>query len=364
MLTRKRLLLAVAVVVLIPAAAVAWWLVSPLFISKTVEEEFPFAFNAVVPTDMTMSEVENVMAAMAKVGQEVNEPMSDMTDKMSGAVEPFQIAAEMPTPMTSAAPSPTNTATPMAAANVLGMRTGQRIESDIRSFTLEDLTVEVGVTVAWTNQDAATHTVTAGSPGIPTGKWDSGALAQGAGYNFTFDEVGVFSYLCKIHPDAMQAVVRVVAKLEPTSTPAPAPTATAEPEPTATPTASPTPVPVVVGPVKLKEGSFRDADSAHKGSGQATIYRGPDGSLLLRLEGFNVTNGPELHVLLSPHPNPENRNDVKRPGYVDLGKLKGNRGNQNYQIPDDVDLAAQRSVVIYCKPFHVIFSVASLQDEG
>lgn len=76
MLTRKRLLWAVAVVVLIPAAAAAWWLVFPLFISKTVEKEFPFAFNAVVPTDMTIFEAENVMAAIAKVAQEVNEPMS------------------------------------------------------------------------------------------------------------------------------------------------------------------------------------------------------------------------------------------------------------------------------------------------
>ena len=50
------------------------------------------------------------------------------------------------------------------------------------------------------------------------------------------------------------------------------------------------------------------------------------------------------------------------PGYVDLGKLKGNKGNQNYEIPDDVDIASMRSVTIYCKPFQVIFSVAPLQD--
>ena len=53
---------------------------------------------------------------------------------------------------------------------------------------------------------------------------------------------------------------------------------------------------------KLKTGSFRDADRAHKGSGQATIYRGPDGSHVLRLEDLNVTNGPDLHVILTPHP--------------------------------------------------------------
>ena len=116
--------------------------------------------------------------------------------------------------------------------------------------------------------------------------------------------------------------------------------------------------------VKLKNGSFRDADGFHKGSGQATIYRGPDGSHLLRLENLNVTNGPDLRVLLSPHQDPMSRSEVKTPGYVELAKLKGNKGDQNYVVPDDVDVAAQRSVIIYCKPFHVIFSVAPLEVVG
>ena len=115
-------------------------------------------------------------------------------------------------------------------------------------------------------------------------------------------------------------------------------------------------------PVVLKTGNFRDADNFHRGSGQATVFRGPDGSNLLRLEEFNVTNGPDLHVLLTPHPNPISRGDLTSAGYIDLGKLKGNQGNQNYAIPDDVDISAQMSVVIYCVPFHVVFSVASLQE--
>ena len=116
------------------------------------------------------------------------------------------------------------------------------------------------------------------------------------------------------------------------------------------------------GAVKLKTGNLRDADKFHKGRGGATIYRGPDGTHLLRLENLDVTNGPDLHVILTPHGDPESRDDVHVTGYIDLGKLKGNKGNQNYEIPDSVNVTSQGSVVIYCKPFHVIFSVAPLQD--
>ena len=110
----------------------------------------------------------------------------------------------------------------------------------------------------------------------------------------------------------------------------------------------------------VKTGTFRDGESRHHGSGRATIYRIEDGSHVLRLEDFRVTNGPDLRVLLSSHPDPENPHDVKDQGYLELGKLKGNRGNQNYEIPAGVDINGQQSVVIYCKPFSVVFSVASL----
>ena len=108
-------------------------------------------------------------------------------------------------------------------------------------------------------------------------------------------------------------------------------------------------------------GSFKDADAFHRGSGTATIYRTPDGSEVLRLEGLNVTNGPALHVVLSTHPDPERSQQVKQEGFVDLGDLKGNRGNQNYPIPAGVDTSIHKSVVIYCYPFAVVFSVATLE---
>ena len=114
------------------------------------------------------------------------------------------------------------------------------------------------------------------------------------------------------------------------------------------------------GPERLKSGMFSDRDRIHKGSGEAILYRSEDGSHLLRLENLNVTNGPDLHVLLSPHPNPDNREEVKAPGHFSLGPLKGNRGNQNYPIPADMDASSIGSVIIYCVPFQVIFTIAPL----
>lgn len=122
------------------------------------------------------------------------------------------------------------------------------------------------------------------------------------------------------------------------------------------------PMPEVVKdaqPVLLAQGSFQDADSFHKGSGSAVLYRLPDGPHILRFENFRVTNGPALHVLLAKHPSPTSRIHVKE-GYIDLGSLKGNIGSQNYEIPVGTDISQFKSVVIYCMPFHVVFSTATL----
>lgn len=118
----------------------------------------------------------------------------------------------------------------------------------------------------------------------------------------------------------------------------------------------------MLAPDAVKVGEFRDGDSFHRGSGNATIYDlGTDG-FVLRFEDFNVINGPDLRVLLTTHPDPMGRGDVHADDvtYVELGKLKGNIGNQNYLIPSDVNVYDQRSVVIYCKPFQVVFAVAPL----
>ena len=109
----------------------------------------------------------------------------------------------------------------------------------------------------------------------------------------------------------------------------------------------------------VAQGNFVDADDFHKGSGTATIYQQGD-EIALRFEDFNVTNGPDLHVILTKHPAPASRSDVGE-DYIDLGSLKGNMGNQNYTIPAGTDLSQYQSVVIYCVPFHVIFATATLK---
>lgn len=112
------------------------------------------------------------------------------------------------------------------------------------------------------------------------------------------------------------------------------------------------------GPVLVVSGPFEDFDDFHEGTGSATIYQLDDGTHVLRFEDFEVTNGPDLHVLLVPNGAPDGRDDIT--GYVDLGSLKGNIGDQNYDIPADVDVSEYDSVVIYCQPFHVIFSTATI----
>lgn len=119
----------------------------------------------------------------------------------------------------------------------------------------------------------------------------------------------------------------------------------------------------MLAPDHVKSGEFRDADSFHRGSGSATIWDlGTDG-YVLRFEDFRVTNGPDLRVLLSTHSDPMGRGDVNGSAFVELDSLKGNVGNQNYLIPDDVDVDDHHSVVIYCWPFQVVFSVAPLSSQ-
>jgi len=110
-------------------------------------------------------------------------------------------------------------------------------------------------------------------------------------------------------------------------------------------------------PKILKRGNFVDADFIHKGTGMAYILESPEGGKILRFENLDITNGPDLFVYLAETKTPTG--DLKSLGnYIDLGRLKGNIGNQNYELP--ADITGYNSIVIWCKKFDVLFPYAIL----
>lgn len=104
-----------------------------------------------------------------------------------------------------------------------------------------------------------------------------------------------------------------------------------------------------------RSGAFSGADEFHFGRGTARIVEaGAGGAATLRLEDFEVRNGPDLYIYLSPSA------DGYADGAIELGRLKADKGNQNYDIPAGTDLDSVRSVVIWCRQFAVQFAAAPL----
>ena len=97
----------------------------------------------------------------------------------------------------------------------------------------------------------------------------------------------------------------------------------------------------------------------HQSSGTVLLIQLVGGGRILRLENLATSNGPDLRVYLSTTPASADWHGYDR-DYVDLGALKGNLGNQNYALPDSVDITRYRSAVIWCRQFKVGFAVASL----
>ena len=100
-------------------------------------------------------------------------------------------------------------------------------------------------------------------------------------------------------------------------------------------------------------------DRAHHASGTVRVLRLADGARVLRLEGLDVENGPDLYVTLAAAAADAPEDAFDR-DYVSLGRLKGNKGDQTYALPAGLDLAGFRSLVIWCKRFSVAFGTASL----
>ena len=101
----------------------------------------------------------------------------------------------------------------------------------------------------------------------------------------------------------------------------------------------------------------------HATSGRASIYKGMDGKTVLRLTNFKTSNGPDVHVLLIAAKDAEDNQNFlsSMTERVELGKLKGNEGDQNYEIPAGTDLGKFKTVAIYCERFNATFGAAPLE---
>jgi hypothetical protein len=122
-------------------------------------------------------------------------------------------------------------------------------------------------------------------------------------------------------------------------------------------------------PAQAQEGKGKIVETGtfhgkvHSTSGRATIYQGEDGSLVLRLSNFKTSNGPDVHVILVAVKDADDdanflKSSTER---VELGKLKGNEGDQNYEIPSGTDLSKYQTVSVYCERFNANFGAAPLE---
>jgi hypothetical protein len=111
---------------------------------------------------------------------------------------------------------------------------------------------------------------------------------------------------------------------------------------------------------QLASGQFHSG--AHETKGMATVFQLADGKKTLRLTNFATSNGPDVHVYLVAAEDAKDSAAVTNAGFVDLGTLKGNIGDQNYELPANADLAKYRAVTIWCKRFSVNFGTAPLMN--
>ena len=126
------------------------------------------------------------------------------------------------------------------------------------------------------------------------------------------------------------------------------------------PTTTTTTEAVPEGPVLLSSSEW--ISLGHPGTGTVLVYRQPDGSHVIRFEDLAVSNGPDLLVILSASPLVDDQNAYSEVEYVSLGDLKGNKGNQNYEVPADVNIGDYQTVAIWCRRFNYTFNAADIHS--
>lgn len=132
--------------------------------------------------------------------------------------------------------------------------------------------------------------------------------------------------------------------------------ATGEPSPGPQATAAPAPVTTVMAQGDL-------VSQEHETTGTVQLLRLPDESLVVRLEDLNTSDGPDVKIWLTDAPvtpGLDGAGVFDDGRWVDLGALKGNRGNANYPVPTGTDISGLTSVSIWCDRFNVSFGAAEL----
>ena len=99
------------------------------------------------------------------------------------------------------APSPTSAPATDGPSSAVTIPRGAEVLGN-RAFTPDDVDISVGTTVTWTNTDSVAHTSTSNASG-----WDSGTIAPGRRFSFTYQTAGTFPYHCAIHPGMVGTVV-------------------------------------------------------------------------------------------------------------------------------------------------------------
>ncbi len=112
-------------------------------------------------------------------------------------------------------------------------------------------------------------------------------------------------------------------------------------------------------PEILAQGDFHSG--AHETKGTAAVYELPDGKRVLRFSNFETSNGPDVNIYMVAAEDALDNDTVKNSGFVTLGSIKGTKGDQNYDLPADLDLNKYRAVTVWCKRFGVNFGTAPLK---
>ncbi len=120
-------------------------------------------------------------------------------------------------------------------------------------------------------------------------------------------------------------------------------------------------MPEMNAPITAATGTFLTLDPIRTARGTATIFQQADNTLLMRFEDFAMTNAPDVRVFLSPASEPQTPEEMRaNETAVEVEPLRGSVGNQNYTLPNNVDLSLVRSVVIYSAELDLIYTYAPL----